>query len=258
MRRFNVLLLMALLATGIATAREEEVDRSVRADPDGTVEIDNIAGTITVTGWGRDEVRVTGFLGDGTRELEFDGSGGRTRIRVVLEENEDVEGSELEIHVPLNSRILIDTVSAEVEVYEFNGELELETVSGDIDVEARPESAYVTTVSGDIDFVMEGALRDGRFKSVVGDIDVETGLDPDGRIRLDSVSGDIDLTLPGRVSATFDVSTFSGEIDSDLGGRVRRKGEYVPAKELKFSLGGGGARVTIETLSGDIDLFDER
>ena len=50
------------------------------------------------------------------------------------------------------------------------------------------------------------------------------------------------------------MSTFSGSLESDfpvtIGGREGRN----RGRDLQFTLGGGGARVTVETFSGDENL----
>ncbi|MDQ1345856.1 MAG: hypothetical protein QG586_1387, partial [Pseudomonadota bacterium] len=60
------------------------IDKRTAADPAGTVEISNMAGSVVVTGWDRNEVEVTGELGKGTERLEFTKSDKVTRIKVIL------------------------------------------------------------------------------------------------------------------------------------------------------------------------------
>ena len=51
------------------------------------------------------------------------------------------------------------------------------------------------------------------------------------------------------------ISTFSGNIDSAFGGTVERTSRYAPGKRSEFSTGGGGARVSIESFSGNVELL---
>ena len=48
------------------------------------VEISNTAGSVVVTGWDRNEVEITGELGEGTERLDFTKGDKVTRIKVVL------------------------------------------------------------------------------------------------------------------------------------------------------------------------------
>jgi hypothetical protein len=68
------------------------------------------------------------------------------------------------------------------------------------------------------------------------------------------VSGAVELALAGATGADFTVSTFSGDIRNELGPPARATSRYTTEKELTFSTGGGGATVTIETLSGTVTL----
>ena len=68
------------------------------------------------------------------------------------------------------------------------------------------------------------------------------------------MSGSVTLALPAGVAADFSVSTFSGGVDNALGPPASRVGEYTTEKELEFSTGGGGANVSVHTLSGGISL----
>ena len=60
MKKLTVIVLGFFVA---ATAAAEEVDRKLDAAADGSVHISNISGSVSVEGWGRNEVQVTGTLG---------------------------------------------------------------------------------------------------------------------------------------------------------------------------------------------------
>jgi DUF4097 and DUF4098 domain-containing protein YvlB len=64
----------------------------------------------------------------------------------------------------------------------------------------------------------------------------------------------VELALPANVSADFSISSFSGEIENELGPPARKASRWTSEKELSFTTGSGGAKVTVETLSGDIRL----
>jgi hypothetical protein len=56
------------------------------------------------------------------------------------------------------------------------------------------------------------------------------------------------------VSADFSASTFSGEIENELGPAAQKSSRYTSEKNLSFSTGTGGAKVSVQTLSGAIRL----
>jgi hypothetical protein len=96
---------IALLAAlpGIAAAGEP-INKRTSADPNGTVEVSNVAGSVTVTGWDRNEVAVTGELGDGTETLEFTKADKLTRVKVVVPKRSyNVDDTDLVVKVPAGS-----------------------------------------------------------------------------------------------------------------------------------------------------------
>ena len=68
MKKISVIILGFLL---VSAAAAEEVDRTIDAAPDGQVDVSNIAGSITVKGWSREQVEVTGTLGNKFEEVVF-------------------------------------------------------------------------------------------------------------------------------------------------------------------------------------------
>ena len=78
----SIALLVATLP--LAALAGTPIDKRTAADPAGTVEISNTAGSVVVSGWDRHEVEVTGELGKGTERLDFTRSDKITRIKVVL------------------------------------------------------------------------------------------------------------------------------------------------------------------------------
>ena len=68
------------------------------------------------------------------------------------------------------------------------------------------------------------------------------------------MSGPVDLLLAAGIGADFAVSSFSGRISNELGPAASKPGKWTPQSELNFTAGSGGARVTVETLSGAVNI----
>ena len=318
-----------VLAIGIAplpTLAQERINRAVDAPASGEVEIVNTAGSVRVTGWDRNQVAVTGTLGRGTERLDVTRSGNRTEVRVVLPRNgRNVQGSQLEVRVPMRSRAVVRTVSADLAVNDVRGVVDTRSTSGNVRVGGNPEEVQASSTSGDVevnattsrvrsrstsgDVIVRGrsesidaetvsgdvqvlaSTREVRAKSVSGDVMLRDGrgfaelstvsgdaliaggewdrvtaestsgtlrfqgtLRPDAWIDMKSHSGDVELLLPANVAATFDVRTFSGDVSNAFGPAAQRTSRYGPGRELKFSTGRGGSRVTARTFSGDLIL----
>jgi DUF4097 and DUF4098 domain-containing protein YvlB len=282
----------ALLATSPAIRAGTPINERAAADPAGSVEVSNVAGTVRVTGWDRNEVEVTGKLGKGTEKLEFAVADKVTRIKVIMPgKSYDVEETDLVIHVPAASRLSVNTVSADIEVQGLLGAQRLQSVSADIRTAAAGEDVECKSVSGDV--AVNGSFKKGlltittvsgdatalrvagevnantvsgditlglgetnrsRVRSTSGDLTLAALLAADGKIDAESISGDVRLDLVGAVNAEFDVSTFNGEIRNCFGPKAVSTSEYAPGKELRFREGQGTAQVRIKTMNGDINV----
>jgi DUF4097 and DUF4098 domain-containing protein YvlB len=133
--------LLLAIAVPIA-ALAGPVDRTVKADANGEVEISNVSGTIDVRGWDRNEVQVTGHLGDDVERLDVETSGGHTLVKVVLPRGRNNDGEAvLEIKVPRMSSVEVSAVSADVSSKGVLGTQRLKSVSGEVTADiASPDS----------------------------------------------------------------------------------------------------------------------
>ena len=73
---------------------------------------------------------------------------------------------------------------------------------------------------------------------------------------MESVSGTVALKIKPPVNADFDIESFSGSIENCFGPKPRDTSKYTPGSELNFTQGKGGARVELQTLSGEITICD--
>jgi DUF4097 and DUF4098 domain-containing protein YvlB len=268
------------------------VDEHRAANPQGAVEIDNVAGSIDVQGWDKSEVAVTGTIGKDVERVEVTGEGNRTSVRVILPQGHhwgmrDGE-AHLIIHVPANSSVTASLVSSDVKVSAVHGGLELRSVSGNIsgegggdvhanavsgDIHLTATSAKVievkaisgnivltggntdieaTTVSGDAHLTL-GTVSRARFKTVSGDIAASLAAAADAQIEGESVSGDVKLDFASAPAADFDIQTISGEIDNCFGPKPVES-RHGPGARLTFKTGDSSARVRVSSHSGDVRL----
>ncbi len=270
----------------------EEIDRRLDAASDGDVSISNIAGSVEVTGWSRNEVEVTGTLGKNVEELIFERDGNEIEIKVRAPKGHGHGiSSDLVIKVPEQSAIEVVGVSADIEIQNVLGEQRLQSVSGDIESEIGAADVDMTTVSGDVEVqgdgvaghaelssvsgdvegqnlagevvadsisgdvvLVDGSFERVRLETVNGDIVFDAGLSDDGSFSLETINGDLDIKFNDSISARFDVETFNGDISNCFGPEPVRTSKYTPGTELKFTEGDGEGRVTIKTLNGDLRL----
>ena len=283
------LVLATVLAGPAWLAAQTPVDQKRPAAPDVKVTIENMSGSVKVTGWDRPEVQVKGTIGDGG-ELSFDGSEKSLAIEVEAEHGNPMGvKSALEILVPAGSSVSIEgfqatisvagvtgAVSAEtvngsitqtgaakeVELQSVNGAIEVAKAAGRVQAEAVNGTVTVRDASGELEastvngklHVSGGSFDRAKLESVAGSIRFEGGLSARATLSVESVSGSVDLFLPAGLGAEFTVSTFSGAITNELGPAAEKTSKWTPEKELSFTTGSGGARITVETLSGTVGI----
>jgi hypothetical protein len=244
---------------------------------------------VTVRGWARSEMRVQGETSEGQLSLSIGarhvdigtrGQSGRTNVE------------RLEIHVPYGTRVHVNSGNGDIAVAGTRGPVDLTSFNGDIVVSEAADRIEITTFNGDINASgIDGRLSvnasngDVEIDDARGEVEVNTlngdiGLDRiqsssvraktmSGRITYDgsvertgeysfnAFSGSIEMAIPANVGATLSVSTFSGTLDSpdfpltlSPGTRSRES----RGQSMTFDLGGGGARISLESFSGEITI----
>jgi len=286
-----VMTTLACLLTLSAFA-DQDVNRTIDAESDGDVDVSNISGSVSVNGWSRNSVEVTGTLGRDVEELVIERDGDRIEIKVkVPKRGGRGIDSDLRISVPKNSSVNIGTVSADIDVTDITGEQSLHTVSGDVtteytgadmvaesvsgDVEVSGNNAsgevVATTVSGDVTLfrvsgdveaesvsgsviVDEGSFKRAELSTVNGEIIFKGTLEKNGKLSIDTVNGDVDVDFVGKVSARFEIDTFNGGIRNCFGPKAERTSKYTPGWELEFTEGSGDGEVEISTMNGGVSI----
>ena len=283
--------LAALLVPWSLVHAGKTIQERRAADPQGEVEIVDVAGMVEVDGWDRSEVEVGGTCGDNVDRVDVTTAGNRTLIHVVSRSGH-TWGSDgearLVVHLPAKSAVMVTLVSANFKVADVLGDLKVQsvsgnlrgdvggnvratTVSGDVRLTAHSAKAVeVKTISGDIQLMGGGGEVDittvsgsamieladvtrGRFKSVSGDMTAELSLAPDGQLEGESVSGDLSLKFAAAPAGEFDVESFSGDIKNCFGPKPAES-HYGPGSRLMFKNGEGHAHVRVNTKSGDVRL----
>ncbi|TDI34269.1 MAG: hypothetical protein E2P03_03505 [Acidobacteria bacterium] len=246
---------LLLMAAGPAIA-DQTVNESVDMGSGSRISVENIAGSVRVVGHSGSTVEITGTLGDDVEELLVEKQGNRLNISVELPQgghkrNLDAE-ADLVIHVPFDSELEVETISAIIEISDVRGEMELESISGSIDVDGEMSVIELSTISGNISVAAGSSLQEGSFESISGSIECAADLSDNGEFDFETVSGDITLFAPRDFAAEWDIETFSGAIENIVGPEAERTSQYAPGKELRFTTGGGGASISMESLSGRV------
>jgi len=248
---------------------------------------------VVVRGWARNEMRVEGATDQGSLTVDVSarlvevgtrGSYGPARV------------DRLELSVPVGTRLRVSNGGGDITVTGTRGAVDLTSHNGDIEVTDASDRVDVKTFNGDVEItgvtgrVVVGASNgDVRFENVRGDIDVNTlngdvdfvgvtsskvraktmsgeisydgTFDPAGQYDFNAFSGGIDLMIARNTGATLTVTTYSGTVDSPDFPLVLKPGarnRESNGKSMTFDLGNGGARISLESFSGEIRIRERR
>jgi DUF4097 and DUF4098 domain-containing protein YvlB len=266
----------------------QSVDESWNLDANATITVENLAGSIDIVGWNRNEVHLTGELGDSVDELEISASDSMLNISVDNRNSRNIDDTRLKLMVPKGANVDASAVSADIDVSDLNndklsassvsgnvevditskrvtiesvsgdvsfsgstGRISAESVSGDIDLRGISGEIAATTVSGDMDLQAK-RVESARLETVSGDLVFSGDLSSNARLTAESMSGDVEVNLPSDQSGLFRAESFSGHINTDFGSVNRAK--HGPGSYLKHMNSDGGAEIRVESFSGNIKL----
>jgi len=245
-------ILLGLSLLPLSALAGDKIDKQIDVPSGGTIFIENQRGDVQITGWDKNEFKVSGELDDKAQGFELKTTGAKTEFIVKMPSNlgwgNNGNGSNLTVFMPKSSSLEfagvnvsvvaktlkngaeVDVVNGEITVDDITGNIKLTTVNGDVNAENLNGNIQFETVNGEInDRESSGELR---FSAVNGDIKSTSSAND---VRLENVNGDIDFTLSA--IKNLRINTVNGEAE-------------VHIKEL---LKGGNVR--FESVSGDADFY---
>jgi putative adhesin len=262
----------------------ERIDTTFAFDKSGSVTLTATSGDIIVTGAADARIHVIATSENGS--LSLDASPNR-----VLLQNRAGE-SHYEVAVPYGVQVIARSQSGDmrirdtrgaVEAHASSGDLEIEGVNGHLDVNTLSGSITARDVTGDADLVTTSGdvkifnllgnadvgtvsgdveLRNVtgktmRAKTTSGDVRFDGLIDAAGRYDFAAHSGDVEMHFQRDASAQLTISTWNGGVTSDFPITLRPGDHAIGSsmgKRYTFEIGGGGARITAETFSGDVTI----
>ena len=264
--------------------RRETIDTTFSFDKNGTVTLVVTSGDIFVTGGSDARVHVHATSDNGSLSLDASATSvmlqnrsGDSRFEVTVPfgvsviarsqsgdmKIRDTRGrveahansGDLEVE-NVNGRLEVNTLSGSITARDVTGDVDIATTSGDVKIFNLAGNADVGTVSGEVE-LRNVTGRTVRAKTTSGDVRFDGLIDAAGRYDFVAHSGDVEMHVQRDASAQLTVSTWNGGINSDFPITLR-PGEHnigsFNGKRYTFEIGGGGARITAETFSGDITL----
>ncbi len=223
------------LSIGAANA-QQTIDRTLPANADVEISVENIAGSVSVHPGEENQVRLHAVLGSDVDDLEIDGDASGYYFEVEVDDDHHGRrerkvdlASTIELWVPLGAAVEVETVSARVEVNGIAGGVSVETVSGGIDLRGVSGGVEAESVSGKVKIAAQASPV--YAESVSGSVEISGA---SGEVEAESVSGSV--TITGFSGHEAYIETVSGKIHFE--------GDLAQASEL-----------SVETVSGSVELF---
>jgi len=189
--------------------------------------VDNVLGSITVSGHDRDDVRMVvretirghaaADLERARREVELAITSAEDGIRIFVDGPfRRADGSiewrgdlgyevvyDFELEVPVTLAAVLKTIhQGEIEARRLRGRLEISNVNGGITMEDVAGAGSIRTVNGEVAVSLVESPREGW--------------------QFETVNGDVDVGFPADLSADLRFRTFNGEVYTDFDFRPRR------------------------------------
>jgi DUF4097 and DUF4098 domain-containing protein YvlB len=226
----------------------EEFHQTYPLAAGGRVDLDNINGSVHITGWDRNEVKV-----DAVKYARSEQRLDEAKIRInagadyiaIHTEYPDHEltfndgdwdnpaSVEYTLTVPRNARLNdIKLINGSLDVQDVAGEVRASCINGRLTARGLGGRAKLSTVNNRVEAQFD-----------------RLGNSP---VELSSVNGSVLLTLPSDAKAELEASTVSGHISNEFGLRVRDH-QYV-GHDLHGELAGGGTRIRLSNVNGRIEI----
>ncbi len=279
------------LAVPLAAVAQTRVDNRHAVKSDSYIRIYmETEGTIRIAGWSKDSVAFSGTADASLPELDFGiAKEGKAAKGGIWTDKKGKGAVDLDISVPEGATVWVKTTGASVEIDEVSGGVDVYTVTGNVTFAGSPKQLYAESMGGEVSITGESRsiraktgkgpitfrgsvedvtlvtvggkitvsgprLRQGHFESVTGDIVFDGALEPGSSVGFQTHSGRVEMTLPRDAGADCVVTTIEGDVqvDFDVPEALARDGAQGPEKE--FTIGDGGANVTIQTFDGAVAI----
>ncbi len=205
----------------------------------GSFELQNVNGSVRVSGWGRDEVEV--YAKKSARQNEGD------LKRVTIEVAARADGISVQTRYPQDAGVEV-YVEYHIRVPQRVQLRRVATVNGSVNVFGVEAAGELRAVNGDIEvYDSAGGLS---ARTTNGDVRVEMRqLEASRPVRLETMNGSVLLGLPRDADADLEVRSLNGDFRSEIPATMQ---SAQGPREFRVRLGAGGTPVRMRTVNGGI------
>lgn len=229
-------------------ALTEEFHQTYAITPDGRVELENINGSVHISSWERNEVKVDAVKYADTKErleeakIEIDSGKDYLSIRTRYPDHDqrwnwgshnNPASVEYTLTVPRAVRLdEIKLINGSLDVTGVSGEVRASCINGRLEARDLAGRAELSTVNGRLE---------AKFSQLAGE-----------SVELNSVNGEVGLTIPSDSNAEVEASTVSGGINNDFGLHVNHH-RFV-GHDLRGDIGNGKTHIRLQNVNGRIEI----
>jgi hypothetical protein len=227
----------SMVPQSFATTRE--FSQTYQLKPGGTLELNNINGTVRIEGWDKDEVEVLAVKTTPGKEskldlvsIDVDSKPDSLSISTRYPQEEGVEVAvEYTVHVPRSALLKhINTVNGTLRVKDIDSIGDLHTVNGNIEVFESSGNIRAHTTNGNVYMELKH-LADAR-----------------GALA-ETTNGSVLLAIPSNLQTSLEARCMNGSFSTEL--PFVMEGAIQP-RTLHGKLGHGGGAIRLGTVNGAI------
>jgi DUF4097 and DUF4098 domain-containing protein YvlB len=248
--------LLTVFAGGARTQGNEKVSEEFHQtyplSAGGRVSLENINGSVHISAWDRNEVKVDAvkwaYKRERLTEAHIEVSATASSIYIKTDypdrnltfnngdwnERDNPATVEYTLTIPRGARLdSIELINGGIDISGVAGDVRASSINGRVQARGLTGEARLSTING-------------RLEATFDRLDVSKP------ISLTSVNGSVALTIPSDSNAELKANTVHGGINNDFGLPVRR-GKYV-GRDLAGRLGQGGPRIKLDNVNGSITI----
>jgi DUF4097 and DUF4098 domain-containing protein YvlB len=226
----------------------QEFHQTYALAPGGRVALENINGSVHVTGWDRDEVKVDAVKYARSKErldeakIVIDASKDYVSIRtdypehnLTFRDDDSDNPASVEYTLSVPRSIRLDQIKL------INGSLDIQGIAGEVRASCINGHLKASGLGGPVKLSTINNRLEAQFDRLGA-----------SSIELASVNGSVLLTMPSDSKAELEASTVHGGISNDFGLRVRN--HRIVGHDLHGELAGGGPRIKLSNVNGTIEI----
>jgi DUF4097 and DUF4098 domain-containing protein YvlB len=236
-----------LLSLQVAAQINDEIEKSFTVTSESTFSLNNINGSVVITSWQENTIKVIANISAETQEsyddvtINMKQQGKNVSVQTEYKENAYRQNKQA---ARVNYQVWLPEDANLSDIELVNGDLSIENISGEIDAEVVNGSIKATQLSGNSEISAVNGSVNVSYKAQAGDVD---------SIEIETVNGRIELFIPPSINANVSADTMHGTIKTAFG--LTAKKSTFSGYNLRGEIGSGGTKIDLDSINGSIKVL---